>query len=109
MWVLTLWGWVNRGCATRLSSCHDSTLLRLTAAPGGHTQMFCRLKSGCTAFAMGAMVLVGGGGSRCAAASYQHVLILSIDGLRQADLSDPATAAYLPNITAFRNSAIHYS
>src|SRR5438876_6897737 len=42
-------------------------------------------------------------------APYQHVLILSIDGLREADLSDPATAAYLPNITAFEHSAIHYS
>src|SRR5438874_2320905 len=40
---------------------------------------------------------------------YQHVLILSIDGLHEADLTDPATAAYLPNIEAFRNTSLHYS
>jgi len=41
--------------------------------------------------------------------AFQHVLILSIDGLREADLTDPATAAYLPNIVGFEHSAIHYS
>src|SRR5216117_2072112 len=43
------------------------------------------------------------------AGQYQHVLILSIDGLHDADLTDPATAAYLPNIEAFRNASLHYS
>src|SRR5947207_11773072 len=45
----------------------------------------------------------------CLAGKYQHVLILSIDGLHEADLTDPATAAYLPNIEAFRNTSLHYS
>jgi hypothetical protein len=43
------------------------------------------------------------------AAPFDHVLILSIDGLHEADLTDPATAVYMPYITAFRNSSIHYS
>jgi hypothetical protein len=37
------------------------------------------------------------------------VLILSIDGLHEADLTDPATKFYMPNIAAFEQSAIHYA
>jgi hypothetical protein len=70
--------------------------------------MFSRLKFDCTLVVVGVVGLLLGS-SRCGGAPYQHVLILSIDGLREADLADPATAAYLPNIRAFEQSAIHYS
>ena len=71
--------------------------------------MFCRLKFGCTYLIVAALAMVAGYSTRSWAAPYDHVLILSIDGLRESDLADPATAAYLPNIKAFENSAIHYS
>src|SRR5882724_13660591 len=71
--------------------------------------MFCRLKFGCTYLIVAAFAMVAGYSTRSWAAPYDHVLILSIDGLRESDLTYPATAAYLPNITAFENSAIHYS
>ena len=32
--------------------------------------------------------------------SYQHVLILSVDGLRSADILDPALKRYLTNINS---------
>ena len=70
--------------------------------------MFFRCHAKHIALSVGIAVL-GAWGAASAAAPYEHVLILSIDGLREADLSDPATAAYLPSITAFENSAIHYS
>lgn len=39
---------------------------------------------------------------------YDHVLVLSIDGLHEADLASPALAAYLPNILAFQQSAVTF-
>lgn len=43
------------------------------------------------------------------AAPYQHVLVLSIDGLHQSDLTDPFVNQFLPNITSFASSSISYS
>jgi len=42
-------------------------------------------------------------------APYQHVLLLSIDGLHDADLTDPATGAYLPSLLDIANHGIHYT
>src|SRR4051794_32519705 len=42
-------------------------------------------------------------------APYQHVLLLSLDGLHDADLTDPATAEYLPNVLDIANHGIHYT
>ena len=39
----------------------------------------------------------------------KHVLLLSVDGLRNADLSDPSLQAYLPNILALEQSGTLYS
>ena len=38
--------------------------------------------------------------------SYQHVLILSVDGLRSADLQDPALQPYLTNINSLRSVGV---
>jgi hypothetical protein len=43
------------------------------------------------------------------AAPAKHVIIISIDGLHQADLDDPALRPYLPNISALQNSGISYT
>jgi hypothetical protein len=43
------------------------------------------------------------------ATPFQHVIVLSIDGLHQADLTDPATRQYLPNITALTGAGISYT
>ena len=48
-------------------------------------------------------------GSVAQAAPIQHVIILSVDGLHQADLTDLATAAYLPNILALETTGITYT
>jgi hypothetical protein len=40
---------------------------------------------------------------------FDHVLVLSIDGLHQADLTDPATRQYLPNILALAGSGVSYT
>src|SRR3954465_12875392 len=42
-------------------------------------------------------------------APYQHVLLLSLDGLHDADLTDFATAEYLPNVLDIANHGIHYT
>jgi hypothetical protein len=42
-------------------------------------------------------------------APYQHVLLLSLDGLHDADLTDPATAEFLPNVLDIANHGIHYT
>jgi len=39
----------------------------------------------------------------------EHVLLLSVDGLRQADLDDPALAADLPNIKALMHDGVNYT
>jgi len=39
---------------------------------------------------------------------YQHVLILSVDGLRSADLLDPALQPYLTNINSLRSVGVTY-
>jgi hypothetical protein len=39
---------------------------------------------------------------------YQHVLILSVDGLRSADLLDPALQPYLTNINSLRSIGVTY-
>jgi len=44
-----------------------------------------------------------------AAAPYQHVLLLSIDGLHDADITDPATNVYLPTVLDIANHGIHYT
>jgi predicted AlkP superfamily pyrophosphatase or phosphodiesterase len=44
-----------------------------------------------------------------AAAPYQHVLLLSLDGLHDADLTDPATSPYLPSVLDIANHGIHYT
>lgn len=43
------------------------------------------------------------------ATPFQHVIVLSIDGLHQADLTDPATRQYLPNITALAAAGVSYT
>ena len=47
--------------------------------------------------------------ARADAPPYQHVLLLSLDGLHDADLTDPATSDYLSNILDITNHGIHYS
>src|SRR4051794_4189371 len=42
-------------------------------------------------------------------APYQHVLVLSIDGLHAADLTDPASAQYLPDVLDLANHGVRYS
>jgi hypothetical protein len=44
-----------------------------------------------------------------AEAADQHVIILSIDGLHAADLTDPATAQYLPNILGLESTGVNYT
>ncbi len=39
---------------------------------------------------------------------YQHVLILSVDGLRSADILDPALQPYLTNINSLRSVGVTY-
>lgn len=39
---------------------------------------------------------------------YKHVLILSVDGLRSADLQDPALQPYLTNINHLRSEGVTY-
>lgn len=41
--------------------------------------------------------------------SYKHVLLLSVDGLRQADLNDPHLRLYLPNIFNLARLGITYT
>jgi len=71
--------------------------------------MFCRFGLRYTALAIGVLAGMRATRAQTANGPYQHVLILSIDGLRESDLTDPATAAFLPNIVGFEKSAIHYS
>lgn len=40
---------------------------------------------------------------------YKSVLVLSVDGLRQSDLTDPKLQAYLPNITNLQKEGITYT
>ena len=39
---------------------------------------------------------------------YQHVLILSVDGLRSADIQDPELQPYLTNINSLRSAGVTY-
>ncbi|MHC5721690.1 MAG: hypothetical protein ACYTX0_59160, partial [Nostoc sp.] len=39
---------------------------------------------------------------------YQHVLILSVDGLRSTDILDPALKPYLTNINSLRSVGVTY-
>jgi hypothetical protein len=43
------------------------------------------------------------------AAAARHVLIISIDGLHQADVTDPALAAQIPTILSLAQSGIQYA
>ena len=54
---------------------------------------------------LGSTVLAG----QAQATTFSHVIILSVDGLHEADLTDPATQIYLPNITALAKSGISYT
>ncbi|MBP5976985.1 alkaline phosphatase family protein [Brasilonema sp. CT11] len=40
---------------------------------------------------------------------YKSVLVLSVDGLRESDLTDPKLQAYLPNITNLQKTGITYT
>ncbi|HEY9642173.1 MAG TPA: alkaline phosphatase family protein [Coleofasciculaceae cyanobacterium] len=40
---------------------------------------------------------------------YQHVLLLSVDGLRQADLIDPALQSSLPNLKQLAQTGVSYT
>jgi Type I phosphodiesterase / nucleotide pyrophosphatase len=42
------------------------------------------------------------------AKTFKHVLILSVDGLRSADLQDPALKAYIPNILKLQGMGVTY-
>ena len=39
---------------------------------------------------------------------YQHILILSVDGLRSADIQDPELQPYLTNINSLRSTGVTY-
>lgn len=41
--------------------------------------------------------------------SYKHVLLLSVDGLRQADLNDPRLRLYLPNLFNLARLGVSYT
>ena len=41
--------------------------------------------------------------------SYKHILLLSVDGLRQADLSDPRLQRYLPHILSLAQNGVTYT
>ncbi len=56
-----------------------------------------------------AALTVGLAGQAFAAATFQHVLIISIDGLHEADLHDPALTADMPNILALAHNGIDYT
>lgn len=43
------------------------------------------------------------------AATVQHIILLSVDGLHEADLTDAATAVYMPNIIALEQNGITYT
>jgi arylsulfatase A-like enzyme len=47
--------------------------------------------------------------SMLSASPYQHVLLLSIDGLQQASLADPALQAAIANIIALEHSGVTYT
>lgn len=47
-------------------------------------------------------------GAARAGAPYQHVLLLSIDGLHGADLTDPAVAPYIPVVLDLTNRGVRY-
>src|SRR5579883_11846 len=42
------------------------------------------------------------------ASTFQHVLILSVDGLHSADILDPALQPYLTNISSLRSTGVTY-
>ncbi len=42
-------------------------------------------------------------------ANQKHVLLVSVDGLRNADLADPKLQQYIPNILSLENSGLLYS
>src|SRR5689334_18176476 len=52
------------------------------------------------------LTIVGG---KCWGAPYQHVLLLSIDGLHGADITDPAVQPYIPDILDLANHGVTYS
>ncbi len=63
----------------------------------------------------GALSLIGGVSTSlllfhqpAQAAPFKHVLILSVDGLRSADLQDPALQSYIPNINSLRATGVTY-
>lgn len=56
-----------------------------------------------------AVLLIASAGQTLADAPYQHVLLLSIDGLHGADITDPAVAPYIPDILDLANHGITYS
>jgi arylsulfatase A-like enzyme len=40
---------------------------------------------------------------------FQHELLLSVDGLHQADIADPSLQPYLPNIIGLQNTGVMYT
>ena len=46
--------------------------------------------------------------NKCVEKRFKHVLIISVDGLREADLNDPALQADIPNINELRKVGIEY-
>ena len=56
-----------------------------------------------------ALMLMLSAGAARADGPYQHVLLLSIDGLHGADITDPAVAPYIPDILDLANHGITYS
>src|SRR5215471_6680644 len=61
------------------------------------------------AAAAGAALLVHVSAASAADGPYQHVLVISIDGMHQDDLADPALASVMPNILNFADSGIRYT
>ena len=63
-----------------------------------------------SAAAVAAVAALGASGSRAVAGTaYQHVLILSVDGLHAADVTDPSLAASFTNVNALRQSGVTYT
>ncbi|HEY7116499.1 MAG TPA: alkaline phosphatase family protein [Tepidisphaeraceae bacterium] len=59
--------------------------------------------------AAGVLALGFAAQSALANGPYQHVLLLSLDGLHAADLTDPATAQYLPDVLDLASHGVTYS
>ncbi|MBH8576797.1 alkaline phosphatase family protein [Nostocaceae cyanobacterium CENA369] len=80
---------------TRLKSCHAPTVLK--------TVIFS------ITILTGQAFLQFNNSAATAASLYQHVLLLSVDGLRDADIADPLLQPYLSNIKNLQATGVTYT